>query len=384
MLLATICTKVLHVFVEQTTRSVMEAFGARRGDQGPALKAQREGNVMSLNGKGRQMRKCSIEGLVLAPLLAVLIADGRARVPPTHADLDQSDQGRPGKYRGRHANGNEFLNRSLGQRERHASHPWQRDGGGRHPDHGDVYHRDECCGRRPDGLRDDLARHDHGRGDLHSRPRPCRDFYSPCQCCSRCGRQSVPYRHLQCGVDLFKRHHIYLYCGRTPKETVAGTITCTGTTATLTPTTILDADVLYTATLTTGITDSYGDSLAANHAWTFTTAPPPTVISTVPAKVAISVPANQVVSATFSEAMNPATISSTTFTLTGPGGTVAGTVKSPSTTSATFSPTADLASNAVYTATITTGAQSTSGVGLASNYVWTFTTAAAPTVAQFP
>ena len=165
-----------------------------------------------------------------------------------------------------------------------------------------------------------------------------------------------------------------------PKGPVAGTITCTGTTATLTPTTILDADVLYTATLTTGITDSYGDSLAANHAWTFTTAPPPTVISTVPAKVAISVPANQVVSATFSEAMNPATISSTTFTLTGPGGTVAGTVKSPSTTSATFSPTADLASNAVYTATITTGAQSTSGVGLASNYVWTFTTAAAPTV----
>ena len=43
----------------------------------------------------------------------------------------------------------------------------------------------------------------------------------------------------------------------------------------------------------------------------------------------------------------------------------------------TFTPTANLAPNTLFTATITTGAQNLAGTGLAANYVWTFTTGAA-------
>jgi hypothetical protein len=119
--------------------------------------------------------------------------------------------------------------------------------------------------------------------------------------------------------------------------------------------------------------------------WTFLTVPaptPPTVISTVPVNLATGVPINQALTATFSVAMTPATIDTTTFTLTAAGGaSVTGVVTYVASGSvATFTPAASLASNTVYTATITTGAQNLAGTGLAQNYVWTFTTAAAPVV----
>jgi hypothetical protein len=127
--------------------------------------------------------------------------------------------------------------------------------------------------------------------------------------------------------------------------------------------------------------------MASNYVWTFTTGVPnttkPTVLSTIPANLATGVPANQVVSATFSTAMNPLTISGTTFTLTGPGTTaVAGLVTYAGIgNTAIFTPTAALVTGTTYTATITTGAQDLSGNALASNDVWTFTVGAANTTA---
>jgi len=165
--------------------------------------------------------------------------------------------------------------------------------------------------------------------------------------------------------------------GATP---VAGTVTYTGTTATFTPTAALANSALFTATITTGAKDPAGAPLAANFVWSFTTAAPPTVVSTVPASGAIGVPVNTLVSATFSETMNSATINAATFTVTGPGATpVAGTVTYAGTT-ATFTPTGILANSTLFTATITTGAKDPSGVSLAANFVWTFTTAVPPTV----
>ncbi len=75
--------------------------------------------------------------------------------------------------------------------------------------------------------------------------------------------------------------------------------------------------------------------------------------------------------------MNPATINTTTFLLTGPGMTaVVGLVTLDGTGKiAEFTPSSALALNTIYTATITTGAQDLSGNALASNYVWSFTTA---------
>ena len=165
--------------------------------------------------------------------------------------------------------------------------------------------------------------------------------------------------------------------GATP---VAGTVTSVGTTATFTPTTSLATSTVFTATITAGAKNPTGATLAANFVWTFTTAPPATVVSTVPANGAIGVAVNTTVSATFSQAMNPATINAATFTLTGPGATpVAGTVTFAGTT-ATFTPTTILATGTLFTATITTGAKNLTGVPLAANFVWTFTTASPPTV----
>jgi ketosteroid isomerase-like protein len=165
--------------------------------------------------------------------------------------------------------------------------------------------------------------------------------------------------------------------GATP---VAGTVVYAGTTATFTPTAVLTTSTLYSATITTGARDPGGNALAANFVWTFTTAPPASVVSTAPANGAVAVSANTAVSATFSEAMNPATINAVTFTLTGPGATpVPGNVTYTGTT-ATFMPTAALAAGTLYTATITTGAKDPGGFGLAANYVWTFATVPSPTI----
>jgi hypothetical protein len=165
--------------------------------------------------------------------------------------------------------------------------------------------------------------------------------------------------------------------GATP---VAGNVNYAGTTATFTPSAVLSTSTQYTATITTGARDSAGTPLAANFAWSFTTAAPASVVSTVPANGAAAVPANTTVSAAFSEAMNPATINSATFTLSGPGATpVAGNVTYTGTT-ATFTPTAALAAGTLYTATITTGAKDPAGVGLAANYVWTFATVPSPSI----
>jgi hypothetical protein len=107
---------------------------------------------------------------------------------------------------------------------------------------------------------------------------------------------------------------------------------------------------------------------------------PPTVILATPANGSTGVcPSTAIISATFSKAMNPATITTSTFTLTGPGGAaVSGTVTYVATSNiATFKPSSALALNTVYTATITTGAADTFGNQLAANFVWSFTTAAA-------
>jgi hypothetical protein len=164
-----------------------------------------------------------------------------------------------------------------------------------------------------------------------------------------------------------------------PGGAVAGAVTYAGTTATFTPSTSLAAATLYTATITTGAQNALGTGLLSNYVWTFTTGAP-TVISTVPAAGASLVPVNTVVSATFSEAMNAATLNAATFTLKGPGVTPVGGVVTYAGSTATFTSATVLAANTLFTATITTGAKDPAGAALAANFVWTFTTAPPPTV----
>ena len=101
----------------------------------------------------------------------------------------------------------------------------------------------------------------------------------------------------------------------------------------------------------------------------------PTVSATAPTNALANVPRNPTVTATFSEAMTASTINATTFTLANAGTPVTGTV-SLSGTTATFVPTATLAANTSYIATISTGAKDLAGNALATPRTWTFTTVA--------
>jgi hypothetical protein len=180
-----------------------------------------------------------------------------------------------------------------------------------------------------------------------------------------------------------------------PPVAVVGTVTyvASSNTAIFTPPSSgLALSTTYNATITTGATDTFGNALASNFLWSFTTgakacAPGlPTVISVTPPDLSVGVCLDTTVTATFSEAMNPTTINTTTFTLTGPGGTaVLGTVAyNGATFVATFTPTSLLVVSTKYTATITTGAQDFLGNSLASDKIWTFTTAATACPAGVP
>jgi hypothetical protein len=167
-------------------------------------------------------------------------------------------------------------------------------------------------------------------------------------------------------------------------------------TAVFTPAAALAASTTYTATITTAATDLAGNALAgnqppplpsaSNYVWTFTTsaAPdltPPMVILTSPVDLAAGVQLNSAVSATFSKAMNPLTITTATFTLqaSGPpsGPVLQGEVIYDAATQiATFTPLVDLAANTTYTATIS-GPRDLAGNALVPGPVanpWTFTT----------
>ncbi len=103
----------------------------------------------------------------------------------------------------------------------------------------------------------------------------------------------------------------------------------------------------------------------------------PTVISTFPLTQAVSVSIEVTPSATLSEAMDPTTITSLTFTLQQGATSVLGVVTLDAAThTATFTPATPLGLGLVYTATITTGAKDLAGRPLAANFTWTFTTSA--------
>ena len=110
----------------------------------------------------------------------------------------------------------------------------------------------------------------------------------------------------------------------------------------------------------------------------------PTVVSVFPTGAATGVCQAVLVTATFSKAMDPATINTGTFTLAAGTTPVPGTVSLDSTdTIATFTPTNPLALNTAYTATITTGVRDQFGNALAANFTWMFTTNATPCPGPF-
>jgi hypothetical protein len=172
-------------------------------------------------------------------------------------------------------------------------------------------------------------------------------------------------------------------------------------TALFTPTALLPAGTTFTATLSTSVTDVSGNALAGNqgvlpaasaYVWKFTTAVPPahvTVFSTQPLNLATAVCPSATVNATFNVPsglrMDPTTVNSSTFTVTGPAPTftpvlAAGVVLDAGTGHiATFTPAALLAVGVTYTATVSGGINGVTDLAIPANdmtldHSWTFTT----------
>jgi hypothetical protein len=170
--------------------------------------------------------------------------------------------------------------------------------------------------------------------------------------------------------------------------TIAGTVSYSGTTAVFIPTLPLTATTVYTATVSKAVTNLDNTTLIADYVWKFTTGAlvAPTVTSTDPINNSTGVSLSKTITANFSMIMDPLTITGTTFTLKQGTTVIAGAVTYTGST-ASFKPTNALLEGKIYTATITTGAKSATGVPLANDFVWNFTTlvvnAPAPTAGLF-
>src|SRR5665647_950865 len=104
-----------------------------------------------------------------------------------------------------------------------------------------------------------------------------------------------------------------LKSGTTP---VLGLVSGIGNSISFIPTLGLSPSTVYTAKITMAAKNMDGSAIAKDTTWTFTTGEvAPTVLSTDPLNLAPNVPLNKTVAATFSKAMDPATISTTTFTV---------------------------------------------------------------------
>ena len=107
----------------------------------------------------------------------------------------------------------------------------------------------------------------------------------------------------------------------------------------------------------------------------------PTILSVTPADMATGVPINANVTTTFSEAMDPKTITAMSFELKQGATPVPGAVTYAGTV-ATMDPVANLAANTSFTATVTTAVTDKAGNALAVKKTWSFKTGA--TVSKGP
>ncbi len=139
----------------------------------------------------------------------------------------------------------------------------------------------------------------------------------------------------------------------------------------------------------------YGDVAFPNNSFSsnywvdvvFNTTPddllPPTVALVFPADAATGIAVNTSVTASFSEAIDPATVNTGTFELRDPSNAVVTAAVSYNVGSktATFAPATELAESTTYTAILkggSAGIKDLAGNSLVSDYTWSFTTSVPP------
>lgn len=148
----------------------------------------------------------------------------------------------------------------------------------------------------------------------------------------------------------------------------------------------LPASTLCVANVTTAVKSASGQAMAAAFAWKWTTAAspdttPPTVAGTINANGAINVATNTNIGASFSETMDALSVNGSSFLVkeTASGKPVSGSMVY-SGNSAVFTPTVNLLPATQYTVTAKGGVGGVSDISgnvMASDYVWSWTTAGA-------
>jgi Bacterial Ig-like domain len=146
--------------------------------------------------------------------------------------------------------------------------------------------------------------------------------------------------------------------------------------ATLKPDAFLDEDTRYIITVTTDVADTAGnpldqeaglplDPFVANFVTGGEDKTPPCVVDIIPGDGDENVPITIVITAQFGEPILPSTVSSSSFTLTGPTGNVPGEFGFENgNATVVFYPTVELISSEIYTVMLTTDITDTSGNGL--------------------
>ena len=142
------------------------------------------------------------------------------------------------------------------------------------------------------------------------------------------------------------------------------------------PSTGFAPNTMYNASITAGARNISGTPIAAPFNFSFTTrsttdTSPPSLVAINVAAGATCVPLDQKIKVTFDEQMDSLTINPGTFFITGVAGPVVYDVVSQT---ATLTPSASLAMNAVFTINVTVAAKDLGGVPLAAPFQQSFTT----------
>ena len=139
--------------------------------------------------------------------------------------------------------------------------------------------------------------------------------------------------------------------------------------------------VAFTASSIKGLSYAFFSAAVGTYTATYAAdTTPPSVTSTSPANGATGVSQGPNVTATFSEDMDPSTITTSSFFLRDSSNAIVAATVSYNASSrvANLKPNAALTASITYTATITTEVKDLSGNALTANHSWSFTTAAGP------
>jgi len=163
-----------------------------------------------------------------------------------------------------------------------------------------------------------------------------------------------------------------------PEGAVSGSVATSTNTITFTPQNPLTAESSYTLTLLSGVKDLSGNTLSTDSSWNFMTGTtpdtiPPSIATVTPVDGSSDIDEQSIITVTFDEAMDAATLNAASFRLQKNGTQLSGTVQS-SGNSAVFIPTVALEQGTLYSVIVTDNAKDLAGNPIAADYSWSFTT----------